>query len=137
MKKSHILKAVTLLFISTISFYSCGNDDEPQLAPAKFSVDKTEINFGEVAIPNQKDLKITITNTGEQDLDLDTYTLSGSNTSEFSFTGTKITISNGKSQEFTISFTPKTEGTKTAILSIKSNYKKFISIFLTQFVKNI
>ena len=30
MKKLLILKTLTLLFISTISFYSCGNDDEPQ-----------------------------------------------------------------------------------------------------------
>ena len=30
MKKPLIFKAVTLFLISTISFYSCGNDDEPQ-----------------------------------------------------------------------------------------------------------
>lgn len=121
MKKPLILKVITLLFISTIFFYSCGNEDEPQLAPAKFNVDVAVVDFGDVEISNQKDFKITITNSGEQDLILKSYTISGTDANEFSVSETKKIVSTKQNTNVTITFKPTTEAVKNATLTIISS----------------
>ncbi|WP_449649462.1 Ig-like domain-containing protein, partial [Tenacibaculum caenipelagi] len=72
-----------LYALVAILILSCSKDDEPQLSPAKFSIDQSTVDFGEVAIPTSKEIKLTITNSGEEDLILKNYTFSGSNATEF------------------------------------------------------
>ncbi|WP_166627786.1 BspA family leucine-rich repeat surface protein, partial [Tenacibaculum caenipelagi] len=70
-----------------------------------------------------KEIKLTITNSGEEDLILKNYTFSGSNATEFTVRAseTEETIQAGKTYEFSVIFKPTEEGSKTAILTIISN----------------
>lgn len=102
----------------------CSKDDDPKkLTPAKFSVDQNSINFAEVEIGALKNVKVTVTNTGEQDLILKDFTLSGTHSSEFSVNAgeTEETVQPDGTYEFVVSFAPTEEGSKTATLTITSN----------------
>ncbi len=102
---------------------SCSKDEEPKPSPAQFSIDQSTVDFGEVEIPTQKEVKLTITNTGDEDLVLKDYSFSGPNASEFSFNAseTEETVQAGETYEFLTIFKPAEEGDKTAILTILSN----------------
>ncbi|TDQ24030.1 choice-of-anchor D domain-containing protein [Tenacibaculum caenipelagi] len=118
------LKVALLLFAIVLSLLACSKDDEPQLSPAKFSIDQSTVDFGVVgALSGKKDIKLTITNTGEEDLILKDYILSGSNASDFSVNAgeTEETVPAGETYEFIITFEPLEIGDKTAILTIISN----------------
>ncbi|TDQ24031.1 choice-of-anchor D domain-containing protein [Tenacibaculum caenipelagi] len=106
-----------------ILILSCSKDDEPQLSPAKFSINQTSIDFGEVEIPTSKEIKLTVTNSGEEDLILKSYTFSGSNSAEFTVEAseTEEIVLAGKTYEFSVVFKPTEEGDKTAVLTINSN----------------
>ncbi|TDQ24033.1 choice-of-anchor D domain-containing protein [Tenacibaculum caenipelagi] len=112
-----------LYALVAILILSCSKDDEPQLSPAKFSIDQSTVDFDEVEIPTQKEIKLTVTNNGEEDLILKNYTFSGSNATEFTVRAseTEETIQAGKTYEFSVIFKPTEEGSKTAILTIISN----------------
>ncbi|TDQ24032.1 choice-of-anchor D domain-containing protein [Tenacibaculum caenipelagi] len=118
MKIKNIVYALVAILI-----FSCSKDDEPKLNPAKFSIDQSTVDFGEVEIPTQKEIKLTITNSGEENLILKNYTFSGSNTSEFTVNAgeTEETVEAGKTYEFLVIFKPTETGDKTAILTITSN----------------
>ncbi|MFI0430916.1 hypothetical protein [Mariniflexile sp. HMF6888] len=72
------------------------------MSPAQFTIDQSTVDFGEVEVSTQKEIKLTVTNTGEEDLVLKDYTFSGANASELSdLTGIKI-FKNLKQCEFNI-----------------------------------
>ncbi len=112
--------------IITLALYlvvGCSKDDGPKSAPAKFSVDQSSIDFNEVEIGALKNVKVVVTNSGQEDLALKDFALSGANASEFSVNAgeTEKTIQASETYEFVISFGPTEEGDKTAILTITSN----------------
>ncbi|KKS88948.1 MAG: hypothetical protein UV64_C0016G0002 [Parcubacteria group bacterium GW2011_GWC1_43_11b] len=63
----------------------------------------------------------TVTNTGDADLIINNFSLSGTNASDFSVTGDNITIKPGQSQSIPINFMPTTVGSKSATLTINHN----------------
>ncbi|MFI0430915.1 leucine-rich repeat domain-containing protein [Mariniflexile sp. HMF6888] len=118
MKKT--LTLIAFVFLLTIG---CSKDDGPQLSPAKFSIDQSTVDFGEVEVSTQKEIKLTVTNTGEEDLVLKDYSFSGSSAAEFSINAgeTEKTVETGKTYEFLVVFKPAETGDKTATLTITSN----------------
>ncbi|MFI0430918.1 choice-of-anchor D domain-containing protein [Mariniflexile sp. HMF6888] len=117
------LKTTMLLFITCLSLFACSKDNDTKPSPAQFSIDQSTVNFGEVEIPELKEIKLTVTNSGDEDLILKDYTFSGSNTAEFTVRAseTEETIQAGKTYEFSVVFKPMEEGNKTAVLTITSN----------------
>ncbi|MFI0430165.1 choice-of-anchor D domain-containing protein [Mariniflexile sp. HMF6888] len=119
----NLKKPLALIMYALLLVVSCGKDDEPKLSPAQFSIDQSTVDFGEVEIPTSKEVKLTVTNTGEEDLVLKSFNLSGSNVSEFHVNAseTEETLQAGKTYEFVVTFKPTEAGDKTAALSIISN----------------
>ncbi|AXP82798.1 Internalin-J precursor [Mariniflexile rhizosphaerae] len=99
----------------------CGKDDEPTLSPVQFSIDQSTVDFGELKTSMQRSIKVTVTNTGEQTLILNSFTISGTNASEFLINEAEKTIEADKTHEFWVGFRPIEAGDKTAILTITSN----------------
>lgn len=118
MKFTLAVMAVVLLWV-----VGCSTDDGPEMAPAAFSVDKKTIDFGEVEIGSLKNVKITITNTGEDDLVLKDYSLSSDDTSGFSvnFSESEVILPADGIFEMDVNFIPTVEGEKTSVLTIVSN----------------
>ena len=114
-------KIILLLSIIIISILSCSKDDGPQLSPAEFSADVSSLDFGEVVSNQQSNLEIIITNTGEQDLVLESFTLSGTNASDFTVDAVETVIEGDNSYAITVTLAPTTEGAKAATLTIISN----------------
>lgn len=119
-KLKNLSVLITCAFLSIVS---CSKDDEPQSSPAQFSVSPNSLDFGELKIGLEMGAEVTITNTGQQDLILESFSLSGDNSSEFKFIAyeDEVTIQAGESFETLISFIPIEEGDKMAILKITSN----------------
>ena len=116
-----IIKRTFLYLLVGLSVVSCSKDDGPQLSPAEFSADVSTLDFGEVEINQQSNLEVTVTNTGEQELVLKSFTLSGTNASDFTIDEAETVIEGDKSYTITITFAPTTEGAKAATLTIVSN----------------
>ena len=114
-------KKLLLSSIIITSILSCSKDDGPQLSPAEFSADVSTLDFGEVEINQQRDLEVTVSNTGEQDLVLESFTLSGTNVSDFVIDEVETVIESDKSYIITVAFAPTSEGAMSAKLTVKSN----------------
>ena len=98
-----------------------------QAAPPKISVSPKSLNFGTVQVGNTSPSKIiTVKNTGISDLEINNnISISGANADEFSQTSDCTTVSPSGSCTVNVTFTPTTQaGTKSAIISISSNYPK-------------
>jgi len=92
--------------------------------PPVFSIDLSSHDFEEIAIGSVSlPQTFTITNTGEDNLLIDTITLSGINESDFSLItdGLPWSINEGVEQTFTASFSPTSTGEKTANINITHN----------------
>lgn len=120
------VKTILFYFLIVISVSSCSKDDGQESSPAKFSIDQNSVDFGDLQISMQKNTKVIITNTGEQDLILESFTLSGTNASEFLINETEKTIEAGKTHEIFVGFKPMEEGNKTASLTITSNIEEHL-----------
>ena len=120
-----IIKRTFLYLLIGLSVISCSKDDEVKLSSAEFSADVTSISFGEVLVSSSKNYTVTVTNTGEQDLVLESYSLSGNNETEFSLDANIHTIESDKTYEIKVSFNPTSEGIKTATLIIVSNVGEY------------
>lgn len=121
MKNVNTLWAITSFAL--LLAVGCSKDDEPKSTPAKFSVDQSSIDFNEVKIGALKNVKVVVTNSGEENLVLNDFTISGANASEFSVNAgeTDETVQADGTFEFVASFIPTEEGSKTATLTITSN----------------
>jgi hypothetical protein len=92
---------------------------------AMISVSPAFKNFGVVATGKPKSSVFKVFNKGTVEMDLTSITFDGLNTDEFSKTADTCSITNkinpSKSCAITVTFTPKSEGLKTAQLNIKSD----------------
>ncbi len=79
----NLKKTLAFIVYALLLVVGCGKDDEPTLSPAQFSIDQSTVDFGELEVSTLKEIKLTVTNNGEEDLGLKKFTLSGSNASEF------------------------------------------------------
>jgi len=92
-----------------------------QLAQPDIDVTPTSLGFGDVIVGNSKELSVTVSNSGNANLTVNSVATSGANAGEFSlFNGCTI-VEPGNSCTVTVTFTPTTAGSKTATLSIKSD----------------
>ncbi|MFN8367816.1 MAG: choice-of-anchor D domain-containing protein [Candidatus Kapaibacterium sp.] len=92
------------------------NDSTPSVT------DNTE--FGDLFIGLKKEHQFTILNSGTDNLDISSVSLSGDNESDFSVMGLSVfplTLQAGTSTHFTIRFTPKAQGVRKSVLNIVSN----------------
>ncbi len=80
-------------------------------------------DFGTQTTGTNTNQTLRIKNTGNADLNISSYPLSGTNASEFSISpaNTSTTISAGSSYDITVTFSPTTTGTKTAKITINSD----------------
>ncbi len=112
-----------LLFVCTLFLAVACSDEEKPKAPATFKTDlKTnEIDFGETLVKKQVGKEITITNSGEEDLVLKSFAISGKDAKSFTTKATKENVAGGKTYKVSLTFLPLSPGNKTADLTIVSN----------------
>lgn len=84
-------------------------------------VTPTSLYFGSVNIGSSSSQTVTIQNLGDSALDVNSVTLSGTNTSEFSQTNNCSTVAAGSSCQITVTYSPAVSGSKTATLVISHN----------------
>ncbi|MBI5206461.1 MAG: choice-of-anchor D domain-containing protein [Candidatus Firestonebacteria bacterium] len=92
----------------------------PEILVSLQSISFGTINIGSTSSPN----KVTITNIGEVNLNLETITIAGPNAGEFSIQNDNCsgkTILKNTNASFEIIFTPKQGGAKNAYINIPSN----------------
>ncbi len=92
------------------------------LSQAKVTLDKTSVPFGDAAINSKKDLKLTLTNSGDAALTYIRATISGSDKTDFSVSTTCKPLIPAKSTcDFTVTFSPTSSSAATASLEITDN----------------
>lgn len=117
-----IVQSLIGVFILLLTVSSCSKDNEVVLKPALYEINFDNKNFRDVEEDTTKDQSFTITNSGEEALELKSFTLSGTDKDSFTHTGIATTVSgNDGNTSFKVSFSPASVGTKTAILTIISN----------------
>ena len=81
------------------------------------------LNFGTVSLGNSSDQSVTLTNTGNADLIINTTNIAGPNASDFSIIsgGGASTLTPSASKNITVRFSPQNSGSKTAYFIITSN----------------
>lgn len=96
----------------------------PQLVAAA-TLSTTNIDFTDVEIGASSSLPFTITSTGDSDLEIIGYSFSGANASDFTTNGTATTVSPNQTSDVSVTFTPQSEGVKSAVLAIETNAGTF------------
>jgi hypothetical protein len=95
-----------------------GNGIEAVELLPDISVSPTSYDFGDVLVGDSSTQTLTIDNVGDGDLLIGSVTLSGA---DFMMSNNCATVTAGDSCTVTITFTPSSEGAKTATVSIPSN----------------
>lgn len=95
--------------------------DEPPVETPEISVTPTSHDFGNVEIGQSSSVTVTISNTGDVDLEIGQISLSSGDFSISSDNCSNTTVVAGGNCTVTITFNPQTEGAKSATLSIASN----------------
>jgi len=105
---------------------------QPILAPApEIKVTKGTINivsgvtvvdFGSIKLGNNNSITLVMSNIGSDDLDVLSYSITGSNPSDFStaFVPIPVTILSGSTKSFTVKFSPGSKGNKYANLNFQN-----------------
>ncbi len=120
--KSRRYVKLSLFIISLMILYSCSGDTTVvKKRPQKIVINTYELNFSSVLLSQTKTLEIGVSNVGDFPLDLITLTITPQN-SPFNINQTSIRrIDTGKTEKFTITFAPKSEGMHNASLNIVTN----------------
>ncbi len=93
--------------------------------PPTITVSTTSVNVGSVALGHTSAPKvITIRDTGISDLIINAITITGTNATEFSQSNTGSTVAKGSSCAITVTLSPISEGSKSALMGIYSNDPK-------------
>ena len=85
------------------------------------TVAPTSINIGAVEIASSANRIITVTSSGTGPLSVSNVSLSGENATEFSQSHNCTTVAAGESCSISLTFTPSSVGSKSALLTIASN----------------
>jgi hypothetical protein len=89
------------------------------------TISPTSVNFGSVAVGNTSVPKvITIKNTGISDLIINSITFTGTNAAEFGQTNDCSTLAKGGSCAITVTLSPTSAVSKSALMSISTNDPK-------------
>ena len=104
----------------TINVQLLGQDPPPMITVSTISV-----NFGSVTVGNTSAPRvITIKDTGTSDLTVNEITLTGTNATEFGQTNSCSTVAKGGSCAISVTLSPTSAGSKSALVSISSNDPK-------------
>jgi hypothetical protein len=96
-----------------------------QTPPPKITITHASVNFGSVAVGNTSAPNvIMIKNTGISDLTISAITFTGANAAEFGQTNACSTLSKGSSCDITVTLSPASAGSKSALMSISTNDPK-------------
>ncbi len=115
-----LVKVFAALLLLSVVIVGCKDDKVD--APAVFKISTQECNFEPTNVGDSKSFKITITNIGEQALELEDVYIEGNGKTDFAYKGkTKIVVKAKEKYPCEIIFTPKTEGVKKATLVVKTN----------------
>ena len=96
-----------------------------QAPPPTITISPASVNFGSVAVGNTSAPKvITIKNTGISDLAINSITFTGTNAAEFDQTNDCSTIAKGSSCAITVTLSPTSAVSKSALMSISTNDPK-------------
>jgi hypothetical protein len=96
-----------------------------QAPSPRITVSTTSINVGSVPVGNTSTPKvITIRNTGISDLTVNAITITGTNATEFAQTNACSTVAKGSSCAITVTLSPTSAGSESALMSITSNDPK-------------
>lgn len=87
----------------------------------KITVAPTSINIGTVQITGSANRIITVTSSGTGPLSVSNVALSGTNATEFSQSHNCTTVTAGESCSISLTFTPASVGSKSALLTIASD----------------
>ena len=89
--------------------------------PAEFSVTPASLAFGNVTTGQSKQMVLLVSNGGGRPLDVTSTTVSGPSAAEFTVSPTTLAVASGASDTLTVTFSPSSEGGKSAALSIAHN----------------
>lgn len=93
--------------------------EDPQ---SKFALSVSEHNFGKVKLDSLLAFEITANNKGKNPISISQVELKGKDAAEFKTSLKKdTTINANDAMKFTVTFSPKTEGEKTAVLEITAS----------------
>ncbi len=96
-----------------------------QSLPPKITVSPKSVSFGSVAVGSTSAPKIvTIKNTGISDLTVNAIAFEGTNAVDFSQTNNCTVVAKGSSCAISVTFSPTSTGSETAMMSISSNDPK-------------
>ncbi|MFQ5640305.1 MAG: choice-of-anchor D domain-containing protein, partial [bacterium] len=117
-----------------IKFFSNDPDENPFLVKFRgtslgepgvpdIAVKPDSLDFGDVDVGTELDLKIMVSNEGSADLEVSATDLTGADTDQWTVTkgAAPFTLAPGDSQEVTVCFNPTSAGAKNATLQILSN----------------
>jgi len=93
----------------------------PPPATPDISVAPTSHDFGDVTVGNSSTVTVTISNTGNSDLEIGQISLGGTDFVVSDDNCSDRTVAAGKNCTVTVTFNPQTEGAKSATISIASN----------------
>ncbi len=93
------------------------------LSPPDIDVQPSSLDFGGVQVGSSKTMSVTVSNLGEQVLQITDVSVVGQNANEFSYTTDCLTapVGPGSSCTVDVTFSPTSEGSKSAELRISSN----------------
>lgn len=111
----------TFTFAPSFPTPGAANEELPRVPD--MTVQPPALDFGTVEVNAEFDLQLTVTNTGEADLQVDSTSVLGENAGSWFVThgNAPFKLAVGATHEITICFNPKTAGKKQAVLRLRSN----------------
>ncbi len=117
--------------VARIQFFSNDPDENPLVVKLRgegvgepdIAVDPAKLDFGEVQVGKERDLKVTVSNEGTVNLEVSDLQLTGADADQWEIVDgeTPFTIAPAESEDIKLSFTLTSAGQKTATLQIRSN----------------
>lgn len=118
MKKTNLFYLLMTLLV--VTFSSCDKKKDDSLP--KFSISPEAHTFNEIELGQQVDKEFVITNKGDAELNLKSFTFVGDSKEEFSTTAQNNTTLNvGEKYNFNVVFKANQEGDKSVELKIETN----------------
>ncbi|WP_276255294.1 right-handed parallel beta-helix repeat-containing protein [Halomontanus rarus] len=110
---------LTSLDTDSGSIFTVTADESPP--GPELAVSPESVAFGTVDVGSSADETVTVSNTGDEDLQVNDVSLTGIDAGEFRESEDGFTLTPGDTRDVTVSFSPTFDGTKTADLVVESD----------------
>lgn len=107
--------------VTTFGTFALLADSGTATTEPDISVTPGSVDFGSVDVGSSASQKITVSNAGSDDLTVTDVSLSGADAGEFGESEGGFTLPPGDTRDVTVSFSPTSDGAKSADLLVESN----------------